>query len=94
MIIVVDSGSTKADWALINAIKTQVKHTKGFNPVYDDEQIIFNEVEKSFDPGLSDSVDYIFYYGAGCWDNQKKKVIQNALGKHFRKQTFWLSTIY
>ena len=49
MLIIVDSGSTKADWQVINADGTRELHTTmGFNPFFHDEDRIESELNKSF----------------------------------------------
>ena len=84
MIIVVDSGSTKADWEVIeNGISSHIK-TMGFNPVFHDEDLIFNEISKSPLAELDvDQVEAIYYYGSGCWDNNLKGKISRALSRLF-----------
>lgn len=85
MIIVADSGSTKADWAIVdgnNAAKVVV--TMGFNPVYHKEEKIYEEVYQAFEGTLDTrEVSSLYYYGTGCWDTEKKSVISRALSRIF-----------
>lgn len=53
MILVVDSGSTKADWiAGKDGQVTGKFHTKGFNPFFHDKNFIIPELESH--PGLKE----------------------------------------
>ncbi len=81
MIIVADSGSTKADWAVLNdGLPLQLFDTMGFNPVYHKEEIIYREASNTFDGAIdTDQVEAIYYYGTGCWDAEKKSVVASAL---------------
>ncbi|MEL7163200.1 MAG: hypothetical protein AAFN92_20750, partial [Bacteroidota bacterium] len=81
MLLIADSGSTKADWALIGADQEDnYVHTQGFNPVVHPPELFQDETHKlSQDllPGVSPTE--VHYYGAGCWDYSRKKVILEAL---------------
>ena len=47
MIIIADSGSTKADWALINSqAEVTYTHTMGLNPYFHDAEKVFSELSK------------------------------------------------
>ncbi len=81
MLLIADAGSTKADWAWVakDGENTFV-HTLGFNPVVHPQEILLGEVKKlskELLPGLTP--EEIHYYGAGCWDHRRKKVIYDAL---------------
>lgn len=81
MLLIADSGSTKADWAWVakDGENTFV-HTQGFNPVVHPKELLQGEVKKLTDdllPGLTPKE--IHYYGAGCWDHTRKQVINDVL---------------
>lgn len=85
MLLIADSGSTKADWAWVakDGENTFV-HTQGFNPVVHPSEQLHGEVEKLTNdllPGLRPSE--IYYYGAGCWDHTRKLVIRETLQKAY-----------
>ncbi len=85
MIAVIDSGSTKADWKFLspNAYPISIT-TMGFNPYYHDESIILPKIKSAFDGQIAPlELTKIFYYGAGCSDPQRNKIIANALKKYF-----------
>ena len=84
MIVVVDSGSTKADWKMVNTAGTQSISTMGFNPVFHSENKIYQELQEAFDRGVNpDKAEKVYYYGAGCWDEKLKGVVNNALTRIF-----------
>ena len=84
MIVVVDSGSTKADWKMVNSKGVQTISTMGFNPVFHSENKIYQELQEAFDDGVKpDEATQVFYYGAGCWDEKLKGVVNNALTRIF-----------
>ncbi len=81
MLLIADSGSTKADWAWVAKDgESTFVNTAGFNPVVHPKELLYTELEKlstALLPGLEPTD--IFYYGAGCWDHNRKKVIADAL---------------
>ncbi|MEQ8704309.1 MAG: hypothetical protein RIC19_10340 [Phaeodactylibacter sp.] len=84
MIVVVDSGSTKADWKMISGSDIQSITTMGFNPVFHSEEVIYNELQKSFVREVAtEKAEKVFYYGAGCWDARLKGVVRKALDRIF-----------
>jgi N-acetylglucosamine kinase-like BadF-type ATPase len=85
MKVVVDGGSTKADWKMIGTEETRSLTTKGFNPVFHSEEQIFNALSEAFsseDLPISEA-DQIYYYGAGCWDEGRKGTVRRALQRIF-----------
>ena len=52
MVVVVDSGSTKADWKMVNSNGMQSISTMGFNPVFHTENKIYQELQEVFDDGV------------------------------------------
>jgi len=86
MIVVVDSGSTKADWKMVNETGVQSITTMGFNPVFHTENKIYQELLEAFDNEVkTETATHVYYYGAGCWDEKLKKVVSNALSRVFQK---------
>ena len=84
MILIVDSGSTKADWILTDGKERQLFSTIGFNPVYDTADDIVAELNTSLMPKLQpEQVREIHYYGTGCWDDKRKDRVREALGRLF-----------
>ena len=84
MKLIADSGSSKTDWRAIHADGT-IRQFKsgGINPFYQDEDEISEELAKNFRPQIQDQVSEIFFYGAGCVNEEKQDVLKNALTKNF-----------
>lgn len=81
MLIIADSGSTKADWAFLQPNGQTIEvSTKGFNPVFHDERFIFQEMDLRIDQQIDRQEKAVLYfYGSGCWDLPRKNIIRNAL---------------
>lgn len=89
MIAIVDGGSTKCDWVLINRQKkTEFKtETIGFNPNITDSHLIPTELQKNEKlTELKDKITHIFFYGSGCGVQANKDKVKEAL------QSFFLSS--
>ncbi|MES2730961.1 MAG: N-acetylglucosamine kinase [Bacteroidota bacterium] len=84
MILIADSGSTKTDWRLIaeDGTVSQGK-TAGFNPYYQDSSIIYTEISKHLLPLVTEKITKIFYYGAGCTDEEKYTIVKNGIWQAF-----------
>lgn len=84
-ILLADSGSTKTDWCLISAGK-KPRHfqTAGLNPFFRTEEecleILANELK--INPA-KESIDKIYFYGAGVKDKTKATFIEKVLKKYF-----------
>lgn len=86
MFIIVESGSTKADWMVINGEDEQMLNTVGFNPYFHSEQFILKELVKN--DGLfaiKDEVEELFFYGAGCSSPELNNIIKKGLTEFFTK---------
>lgn len=86
MIVVVDSGATKADWKIIDGEKAQLLHCMGLSPVFHSEDFMCAEVGKTFAGKIStEQVEQVFYYGTGCWDPGRKSIVARALQRVFAR---------
>jgi N-acetylglucosamine kinase-like BadF-type ATPase len=84
MFIVVESGSTKADWMVIDGEKETVYSTKGFNPYFHSERDILLELNDQIQLDLiKEDVEEIFFYGAGCSSNELNRIIEDGLSAFF-----------
>ncbi len=80
MILIADSGSTKTDWRLVKPEKPiQQARCAGFNPFYQTENQIVEELEKVLAPQVPyTEILEIFYYGAGCSTLANRQVVERA----------------
>ena len=86
MILVVDSGSTKADWAICHGKDNyKIIETKGLNPYFHSPDNVYEELSKqsftSVVPPLE--VKEVFFYGAGCPDEYYRSRMREGLKKVF-----------
>ena len=80
MILIADSGSTKTDWLFAeDASKVERRQTLGINPVHMSEDEVVAVISALDCP---QSPHAVYFYGAGCIDPFKTKVV-NALGHLF-----------
>ncbi len=88
MVAIVDSGSTKSDWIILEKEGEEVfrTNTMGFNPYFLNSKDIIKELKKSESlMEVADNITHIFFYGAGCSAPQLNKVVEDALKKVFPK---------
>lgn len=86
MKLLVDSGSTKADWIAINDEGTVLFSTQtlGLNPeILNDDEII-ERLNDRFDLLQNkDKASHLFFYGAGCGTDKMKIMLSNVFGNYF-----------
>jgi glucosamine kinase len=97
MILIADSGSTKADWRLIDEHQQIHQYaTQGINPYFQNEEtismIIQNELLPQLKSGVQSVKPEIYFYGAGCGTVLKKKVVEAALVLHFPTSVIEVNT--
>ncbi|MEJ7913193.1 MAG: N-acetylglucosamine kinase [Chitinophagaceae bacterium] len=84
VILLADSGATKAEWVLINNSKKKTLYTQGISPYFLTTPEIIDLLQKELAPKLGKvGIDAIFYYGTGCANPDNAKSVKKALGKVF-----------
>ncbi len=83
MILIADSGSTKTEWIILSEqTKTESVFTSGINPFYQDSkniaQILLHEYTSE-----KKKFDSVFFYGAGCINQEKQQIVESAIAKVF-----------
>ena len=88
MIAIVDGGSTKCDWVILdNKGEVQTKTvTPGFNPNITQPDIISSELLKN-DVLLSHKykISHLFYYGSGCGVERNQQLVLKEFSQFFTK---------
>ena len=84
--LIADSGSTKAEWCLLDGNKKKKLFTQGISPYFLDTAQIKEIVAAGVKSKLKDvEPDEIFYYGTGCSNPNNVKTVKIALQKVFPK---------
>jgi N-acetylglucosamine kinase-like BadF-type ATPase len=86
MRLLVDSGSTKADWIAIDEDGKILFTTRtlGLNPEILDEDEIIDRLNDKFDILQNkDKATHLFFYGAGCGTDRMKIMLSQAFQKYF-----------
>lgn len=86
MLLVADSGSSKADWRLTLSDKRTIPfRTSGINPFFLTEKEIIKIFQHTPEiQPYTDEVTEIYFFGAGCSSPDRREIISNALTKVFR----------
>lgn len=87
MKVLVDSGSTKADWIAINAEGKIVFETAtlGLNPeVLTKEEILERLINNKTIEKHKGEVTEFYFYGAGCGTNRMKDFLHNLFSQYFK----------
>jgi N-acetylglucosamine kinase-like BadF-type ATPase len=86
MKLLVDSGSTKADWISIDEAGKILftTQTLGLNPEVLVKQEIISRLNVRFDLSLNrESVSHLFFYGAGCGTDRMKDFLHGVFQEYF-----------
>lgn len=86
MILVADSGSTKADWKIFNGqeIEESKISTRGFNPFFHNEEFIVEELNKNERlKEIAQEVKKVYFFGAGCSSETRNNIIRSGLKSFF-----------
>ena len=90
MKLLVDSGSTKADWIAIddNGKVLFTIQTLGLNPEVLNLEEIIHRLDDKFDISHNkDKATHLFFYGAGCGTDRMKNFLSEVFQKYFTKAT-------
>jgi N-acetylglucosamine kinase-like BadF-type ATPase len=80
--LIADSGSTKAEWCILDGRKKKIVFTKGISPYFMEKNEIIGLLHEELFPALKKyHVSEIIYYGTGCANPEQAKKVQTCL-KH------------
>ncbi len=86
MRLIVDSGSTKSDWVLLNGNEEHHFETMGLSPYFHTEESVKAAIIKNPDLyATRNEVSEIFFYGTGCSSDGMKAIIRNGVKSVFEK---------
>ncbi len=82
MILIADSGSSKTTWCVLSENETLTCETAGLNPFHQSGDEILESLQHEFQLTRG-HFDAIYFYGAGCANQEKSKIIEISLGRFF-----------
>jgi N-acetylglucosamine kinase-like BadF-type ATPase len=84
MKIIADSGSTKTVWRVLETGETQNEFVgSGINPFYQSTDEIVECLTKEWEKSKLKSPESIYFYGAGCANEEKNNIVAEALKRVF-----------
>jgi glucosamine kinase len=84
--LICDSGSTKAEWCLLNGKSKKIVTTQGLSPYFLTTQQIQQIIEKELLPKIKNiRIDEVFFYGTGCSNPENVKSVKKAISLVFTK---------
>jgi N-acetylglucosamine kinase-like BadF-type ATPase len=89
MYFIVESGSTKSDWVLVDSKNNQSFYsTMGFNPYFHSSDLIETELKKQVDIlAVADEIQGVYFYGAGCSSDEMNEIVHVGLKRIFKNAT-------
>jgi N-acetylglucosamine kinase-like BadF-type ATPase len=88
MKLLVDSGSTKADWIAIDESGKVLftTQTLGLNPEVLDKDEVINRLDDKFDiEHNKDKATHLYFYGAGCGTDRMKNFLTDVFKGYLPK---------
>lgn len=93
VILIADSGATKAEWCLLNNGKKKTVFTQGLSPYFLTTDAIADLVQQQLASKLkSIEVDGLYFYGTGCANPDNAKSVKKALQKVFPSAKITVNT--
>lgn len=87
MIGIVDSGSTKTDWCLVDHSGEKRVRTAGMNPYFQSEEEMAEALRTQLLPVLeemkAEPMEAIYFYGAGCATEAVNQKVEQAIRRFF-----------
>jgi N-acetylglucosamine kinase-like BadF-type ATPase len=87
MFLVADGGSTKTDWRLIKGNSTLSLTTIGINPLFSEKDQIIRVLTESDINMYKNSIEKVFFYGAGLANDQIKEGLLKIFVQFFGENT-------
>lgn len=86
MKIIAESSSTRTEWALVDGLEI-IEHafTSGVNPYFQTRREISHVIRLELpDAFFKRRWDHIYFYGAGCGNQEKTKIMESSLVAQFK----------
>lgn len=83
-ILIVDSGSTKAEWCYLSNGRKKIIETQGASPYFLNEHQLVDLLQRELLPGLNKKTpERVFFYGTGCAAAANRAMVRRAIKKIF-----------
>lgn len=83
MILIIDSGSTKADWIFTDGKTKKLFTSPGMNPYFLKEDEIVRMIKKNITGINFKTIVKVFFYGAGCSGKELNGIVAGAFKRVF-----------
>lgn len=81
--LIVESGSTKSDWCIINNGKKKQFVTQGINPFFYTKDSLLELISLIHKKNIKVSIDAVYFYGAGLANKNNYTLLKTVLSKVF-----------
>lgn len=87
MYLIADCGATKCDWAVSDGKDVKFYSGAGFNPIHSKDEVILQAIKTMVaESGVdSQSIEQLYFYGAGCISGIGAERVTGALRYYFPK---------
>lgn len=86
--LIADSGSTKAEWCLLEGSKKKTVITQGMSPYFVNGEQVQDIISKELLPKLKGAIpEELHFYGTGCASPANAKMLKKAFEKMFPEAT-------
>lgn len=93
MILIADSGSTKAEWVVAeNGIARDSIFTSGINPYFLSAGEITELLRRELSPLAGQSFSKVIFYGTGCNNTEKENVVKGAIREYVKSEDIFVGT--
>jgi N-acetylglucosamine kinase-like BadF-type ATPase len=93
MVIVVDSGSTKTEWKLLDkGTSGNSFFTAGINPYFLSTEAIFQLLNNELNALAGAEPDQLYFYGTGCNSEAKNNTVKEALQDFFNPGSIFVGS--
>jgi len=93
MILIADSGSTKTEWLICGDDKTNDSlFSQGINPFFQDEDGIFDLLDRELGQLKDLKIESVCYYGTGCNSEIRNNTVLLALQRFFTAERIFVGS--
>jgi glucosamine kinase len=86
--LIADSGSSKAEWCLVNGVTKKTFLTQGLSPYFLSAEQIEYIIEQELVPKLKNiGPEEVYFYGTGCSNPDNVKLVKKAIQRVFNDAT-------